>query len=52
MGLSATPANGRLEIRKAVDYVCKAKGGEGAIRELADIILAAQGKQWDPSDDS
>ena len=52
VGLSATPANGRLEIRKVVDYVCKAKGGEGAIRELVDMILVAQAKQWDPSGDS
>ena len=47
VGLSATPANGRLEIQNAVHYVCRAKGGEGVIRELADMILAAQGKQWD-----
>ena len=44
VGLSATPANGRLEIQKVVHYVCKAKGGEGVIRELADMILGAQGK--------
>lgn len=48
VGLSVTPANGRLEIQKVVHYVCRAKGGEGVIREIADMILAAQGKQWDP----
>lgn len=50
VGFSATPANGRPEIRKAVHYVCKAKGGEGAIRELADNILAAQSKRWVPGE--
>jgi len=44
VGFSASPADGRLEIRKSVHYVCKAKGGEGAVRELADMILAAQSK--------
>ena len=45
VGFSASPADGRPEIRKLVHYVCKAKGGEGAVRELADMILAAQTKQ-------
>ena len=44
VGFSASPADGRPEIRKSVHYVCKAKGGEGAVRELADMILAAQSK--------
>lgn len=43
VGFSATPANGRDPVRKKVRYVCKAKGGEGAVREVADLILAAQG---------
>jgi len=47
VGLSASPANARPEIRKAVKYVCKANGGDGAVRELADIILSAHAKiQW------
>lgn len=47
VGLSASPANARPEIRKAVKYVCKANGGDGAVRELADIILGAHAKlQW------
>lgn len=44
VGLSASPADGRPEIRKSVQYVCQAKGGEGAVRELADMILKAQKK--------
>ena len=43
VGFSAAPANGRESVRKKVRYVCKAKGGEGAVREVADMILAAQG---------
>ncbi len=44
VGFSASPANARPEIRKAVKYVCKANAGEGAVRELADMILRAQSK--------
>ena len=43
VGFSAAPANAREPVRKKVRYVCKAKGGEGAVREVADLILAAQG---------
>ena len=43
VGFSAAPANAREPVRKTVRYVCKAKGGEGAVREVADLILAAQG---------
>ena len=47
VGFSATPANAREPVRKIVRYVCKAKGGEGAVREVADLILAAQGVKVD-----
>ena len=43
VGFSVAPANAREPVRKKVRYVCKAKGGEGAVREVADLILAAQG---------
>lgn len=43
VGFSATPANGREQVRRTVQYVCNANGGEGAVREVADMILAAQG---------
>jgi len=49
VGFSAAPANGRDSVRKKVRYVCKAKGGEGAVREVADLILAAQGVKFDES---
>ena len=47
VGFSAAPANARDPVRNKVQYVCKAKGGEGAIREVADLILAAQGVTFD-----
>ena len=39
VGLSATPADGINDAKKICNYVCKSKGGEGAFRELADLIL-------------
>ena len=48
VGFSAAPANGRETVRKKVRYVCKAKGGEGAVREVADLILATQGLSSTP----
>ena len=43
VGFSASPADGLPQVLRVVDYVCRKKGGEGAVRELADLILAAQG---------
>ncbi len=40
VGLSASPKNGTLTIRKNSDYVCKSKGGEGVLREIADMIIS------------
>ena len=44
VGFSAAPADAMPIVIQAVHYVCARKGGEGAVRELADIILAARGK--------
>jgi 3-deoxy-D-manno-octulosonate 8-phosphate phosphatase KdsC-like HAD superfamily phosphatase len=30
----------------AVDYVCQKKGGEGAVREIIEMILEAQGAKF------
>ncbi|HEX9615032.1 MAG TPA: HAD-IIIA family hydrolase [Bacteroidota bacterium] len=38
-GFSAAPANAAPRIRRAVDYVCKRGGGDGAVREVVDLIL-------------
>jgi len=42
VGFAAAPADAMTYVLKAVHYVCKKKGGEGAVRELADLILAAR----------
>lgn len=42
VGFSATPADGMPQIVAVVDYVCQKKGGEGAVREIIEMILAAQ----------
>src|SRR5215216_5842382 len=42
VGFSAAPADGMASVLATVDYVCKKKGGEGAVREITDMILAAQ----------
>ncbi len=43
-GLSATVADAHDEIRSRVLYVTRARGGYGAVRELVDQLLLAQGK--------
>ncbi len=43
VGFSATPADGMPEVAAAVDYICQKKGGEGAVREIIEMILTAQG---------
>jgi len=42
VGFSASPADGMPPVLKTVRYVCEKRGGEGAVREVADLILAAQ----------
>lgn len=44
VGLAATVADGVAEVRKAVHYVTERPGGRGAVRELCDLILTAQGR--------
>lgn len=41
VGLAVTPHDGHACLRPLVHYVCRAKGGEGAVRELAEQILNA-----------
>ena len=45
VGFSAATADAMPAVLHAVHYVCKKKGGEGAVRELADLILAAHSKR-------
>jgi 3-deoxy-D-manno-octulosonate 8-phosphate phosphatase (KDO 8-P phosphatase) len=42
VGFSAGPKNARPEVKRIVDYVTKACGGDGAVREVIDLILAHQ----------
>ncbi len=44
VGFSAAPADAMPSVLRAVHYVCRKKGGEGAVREVIDMILAAQAK--------
>jgi 3-deoxy-D-manno-octulosonate 8-phosphate phosphatase (KDO 8-P phosphatase) len=43
-GLAASVADGAMEVRAAVDVVTAARGGQGAVREFAELLLKAQGK--------
>ena len=40
VGFSAVPRDGVALTKKIVDYVCELKGGQGAFRELVDLILS------------
>jgi 3-deoxy-D-manno-octulosonate 8-phosphate phosphatase (KDO 8-P phosphatase) len=44
VGLAATVADAPLEVRSRVDYVTRARGGHGAVRELIEQVLLAQGR--------
>lgn len=39
-GIKATPADAVKFVREHVDYVCEAKGGDGAVREFCDYLTA------------
>jgi len=39
VGFGVAVANAVLKVRRAADYVTKAKGGDGAVREVCEIIL-------------
>ena len=45
-GFAVAVADARPEVKAAAHYVAHAFGGRGAVREVAEIILQAQGK-WD-----
>jgi 3-deoxy-D-manno-octulosonate 8-phosphate phosphatase (KDO 8-P phosphatase) len=44
VGFSAAVADAVDVVKKNVDYVTKNKGGHGAVREVCEMILQAQGK--------
>ena len=42
-GLSAAPANAARDVLALVDFIAKSTGGNGAVRELIEALLAARG---------
>jgi 3-deoxy-D-manno-octulosonate 8-phosphate phosphatase (KDO 8-P phosphatase) len=47
VGLAIATANARLEVKRAAHHVTTAAGGQGAIREVAELLLQAQGRWSD-----
>ena len=47
VGFSAAPADAIDEVKDLVHYVCTKKGGQGAYREVVDMIMKAQKKNID-----
>jgi 3-deoxy-D-manno-octulosonate 8-phosphate phosphatase (KDO 8-P phosphatase) len=47
VGLAIAPANARAEVKRAAHYVTAASGGAGAIREVCELLLQAQGRWAD-----
>jgi 3-deoxy-D-manno-octulosonate 8-phosphate phosphatase (KDO 8-P phosphatase) len=43
-GLAVAIRDGWPELKRQVDYVTRAPGGSGAVREVAELLLRAQGK--------
>jgi 3-deoxy-D-manno-octulosonate 8-phosphate phosphatase (KDO 8-P phosphatase) len=43
-GLSACPADAMYFIKDKVDYICQNKGGEGAFREFAELIICGKSR--------
>ncbi len=47
VGLAIATANARPEVKRAAHYVTAAAGGRGAIREICELLLEAQGRWSD-----
>ena len=49
VGLSIVPKDGNTNVKHIANYVCMKNGGEGAFREITDLILfenIPKGKNW------
>jgi 3-deoxy-D-manno-octulosonate 8-phosphate phosphatase (KDO 8-P phosphatase) len=46
VGLAAAPADAVSEVKAVVHWVSQSRGGDGAVRELAEMVLKAQDR-WD-----
>ena len=42
VGLSACPADATRQNKAVVDYCCETAGGQGCLRELAELIIEAK----------
>jgi 3-deoxy-D-manno-octulosonate 8-phosphate phosphatase (KDO 8-P phosphatase) len=42
VGLAVAPANARPEVKSAAHYVTEARGGDGAVREVIELLLKAK----------
>jgi 3-deoxy-D-manno-octulosonate 8-phosphate phosphatase (KDO 8-P phosphatase) len=42
--LACAPANAQAEVLAKAHYVTRLRGGEGAVRELCDLLLVASGR--------
>lgn len=45
-GFAVAVANARPEVKRSAHFVTEARGGDGAVREVIELILRAQGR-WD-----
>src|SRR5580704_4913523 len=43
-GLAVAVANAVVEVKRAAHYITTVRGGEGAVREVVELILKAQGR--------
>jgi 3-deoxy-D-manno-octulosonate 8-phosphate phosphatase (KDO 8-P phosphatase) len=46
VGLGIAVANAREEVKRSAHFVTEAEGGKGAVREVCELLLKAQG-HWD-----
>jgi 3-deoxy-D-manno-octulosonate 8-phosphate phosphatase (KDO 8-P phosphatase) len=46
VGFSVAPSDASIEAKEVAHYITKAGGGKGVVREIAELILRAQGK-WE-----
>ncbi len=44
VAFSCAPANAHVEVRAAAHYVTGTRGGDGAVRELCDLLMVASGR--------
>lgn len=47
VGLSTAPSDAVSEVRARVDWISERPGGDGAVRELIELVLKAKGR-WEP----